>query len=76
MMSIRPLKCKFCWRRYKYEACLKHHMQQAHIGFLRLLLLQQYTKFLQKLNNDTASDKTTETESKRATVIRCTSQLE
>ena len=46
-MSIRPLKCSFCWRRYKYEACLKDHVQKAHADMLRFMLYQKYCKSLQ-----------------------------
>ena len=46
-MSIRPLKCNFCWRRYKYEACLKDHVQKAHADMLQFMLYQKYCKSLQ-----------------------------
>ena len=29
--STRPLKCKFCWRRFKYRDCLTDHMRKDHL---------------------------------------------
>ena len=29
--SARPLKCKFCWRRFKYRDCLTDHMRRDHL---------------------------------------------
>ena len=51
-------------------------MQQTHGGLIRLLLVQQYSMYLQSLNNDKAGDDTEETEPERASVIRCKAQLE
>merc|ERR1712130_688822 len=29
-MNSRPLKCKLCYRRFKYVACMKDHIQADH----------------------------------------------
>ena len=79
-MSIRPLKCNFCWRRYKYEACLKHHMQQSHSELIKVLLYRQNLQMLSRLTETMApkDDENSEEhqQPQRASVIRCTSQLE
>ena len=80
-MSIRPLKCNFCWRRYKYEACLKHHMQQSHSELIKVLLYRQNLQMLSRLTETMAPKEESENseenqQPQRASVIRCTSQLE
>ena len=79
-MSIRPLKCNFCWRRYKYEACLKHHMQQSHSELIKVLLYRQNLQMLSRLTETMAPKEDENSEEnqqpQRASVIRCTSQLE
>ena len=80
-MSIRPLKCNFCWRRYKYEACLKHHMQQSHSELIKVLLYRQNLQILSRLTETIEAHKEDENseenqQPQRASVIRCKSQLE
>ena len=79
-MSIRPLKCDFCWRRYKYEACLKHHMQQSHSELIKVLLYRQNLHLLSRLTETIEASKeeenNEENQPERASVIRCKSQLE
>jgi hypothetical protein len=36
--ACRPLKCKLCWRRFKYVACLKDHLHTDHYATLMIFL--------------------------------------
>jgi hypothetical protein len=36
--STRPLKCRLCWRRFKYSSCLGDHMKSDHKETIQLLL--------------------------------------
>ena len=40
--TVRPLKCRFCWRRYKYEPCLEHHVRQVHQDALNQIMYRKY----------------------------------
>ena len=40
----RPLKCKFCCRRFKYEACMNDHIRGDHYPILLRWLQQQSAK--------------------------------
>ena len=40
--SMRPLKCRFCWRRYKYDACLQHHVKTVHSETIQRMMYQKY----------------------------------
>ena len=39
--SCRPLKCTFCCRRFKYDACMNDHIRTDHYPVL-LQLLQHH----------------------------------
>ena len=34
----RPLKCRLCWRRFKYSACMNDHMRSDHKDTIMLLV--------------------------------------
>ena len=40
--TVRPLKCRFCWRRYKYEPCLEHHVRQVHQDAINQIMYRKY----------------------------------
>ena len=34
----RPLKCKFCFRNFKYRQVIVHHLQEEHSDLIRKIL--------------------------------------
>ena len=40
----RPLKCRFCWVCFKYEATLVDHIKRSHKEALNFMLYQRYVQ--------------------------------